>query len=440
MNFRFRHIKLQFLLQIGFFVLYSLAAACIFCITFQCIEKHRNAEVRLKNMRYKLVCSYSDYCNFLTSADHDQQFFVTGNSTYSKQFYETLESLNDTLNFSLNDRVFKSASLKQGVLDSLFRAIEIYKNNFRFIALSIQEKGMKDYGDLQSLHEISENLTQQLELSKKPESILFALKLKSLESDFIYNDEGAYNLLLSMLDDLTLNSGLESNINSDQADLSAVISNYRSKINHLNDLMKHLGSESSGTGLVSEFGHAYIKVISSYDKYESAILGATHNYILLLIFIGSFAFVLITILYIYLIWNLLNKIRTPLLQTTEYGYLLSKGKLPPKDLPVEVQFEFSELNKSLNRIKTSIKDKQVFIESLLKQRFEIDLSLQGKNDAFGKTLLALKENMRKARDEQQKYSEEFKLRVTAVARTGTNIETTENFNAVSNRSGQLGIA
>jgi len=55
-------------------------------------------------------------------------------------------------------------------------------------------------------------------------------------------------------------------------------------------------------------------------------------------------------------------------------------------------------------------EKKKFVDDLLKQKFQADISLQGRNDTFGKTLIALKENMRKARDEQLNYHEENKTR------------------------------
>ena len=50
------------------------------------------------------------------------------------------------------------------------------------------------------------------------------------------------------------------------------------------------------------------------------------------------------------------------------------------------------------------------MDGLLKQKFQSDITLLGKHDTFGKTLIALKENMRKARDEQLTYHEENQLR------------------------------
>jgi hypothetical protein len=411
MNFRFRHIKSQFVLQIGFFVLYSFAVAVIVILTYKHIEKNRNTEVCLSHFRKSLVHSYNTYCNFMFKVNNDEQFFTSGKNAYTSQFNSTIEGLKDTLNFTNNNSLLKTSFAVQGIKDSLINAIEKYKSNFNYIALSIQERGIKDFGNLQSLNEYSDNMLQQLVLSKNPELFLSGIKLKGFEAEFIYTyDHKAYNSLISLLDEMSNNSSLANITKPDNTDLSSLISGYRSKIQYLNNLYQRLGMEDEGGGLVSDFDHNYQYLKSAYGKYESAVTETIRNRNRWWIFGGSIAFLLSTLIYILLIWRSLIIIRSPLLQAIDFSYHLSKGKLPGKDLPSNSQFEFSELNVSLNRINAAVKEKQIFIDNLLKQKFEIDLSLQGKNDTFGKTLLALKENMRKARDEQIKYSEDYKLR------------------------------
>jgi methyl-accepting chemotaxis protein len=119
---------------------------------------------------------------------------------------------------------------------------------------------------------------------------------------------------------------------------------------------------------------------------------------------------LLIVIYCINLWAFQKIISSPLSQAIDFSYQISKGKLPNNDLSPSFKDEFNRLAANLNFLNSSLKEKIKFIDSLLKQKFSIDLTLQGKNDTFGKTLLALKEDMRKAREEQIKHAEENNLR------------------------------
>jgi PAS domain-containing protein len=128
------------------------------------------------------------------------------------------------------------------------------------------------------------------------------------------------------------------------------------------------------------------------------------------ILFGIIAAFIVSLLYILLILQLLNKIQPPLKNAVIFIQNLAKGKLANQQLSIEVPYEFSVINESLNKLDAAWKEKKTFVDDLLKQKFKADITLQGKNDTFGKTLLALKENMRKAREEQLEHAKENDLR------------------------------
>jgi len=347
----------------------------------------------------------------MLNVNNDDQFFLTGKNGSTSQFNSILENLTDSLNYTIQNNSLSEESANLGLRDSLISDINKYKNSFNYITLAILERGMKGYGNMKAIQELSDKILQHFAISKNPEFFLFGIKLKSLESDFNYSyNFREYSGLISLLDEISNEPSIGNPTNSDNQELSSLVSSYRSKIQYQNNTIQLLGSNDSDKGLINDFERNYKNLKNSFNKYAAVqhtkILSGIAEWKVFAIVI----FILITLLYILLIWRLLIRIRGPLGQSIEFSYHLSKGKLPAEDLPIEGHFEFSNLNNSLNRIKASVKDKQIFIENLLKQRFEIDLSLQGKNDTFGKTLLALKENMRKARDEQLKYAEEYRLR------------------------------
>jgi PAS domain-containing protein len=379
--------------------------------TFNHINKNKTTEVCLSHVRKTLVNSYTTYCNFLLEANINEQLITQGENNYTLHFNALIDELKDTISYISNSKHLLKKLEKNGIKDSLVNAMGNYKETFHYLALSIQERGIKSIGNLQSLQEISNSILQQLASSKNTELNLSAIKLQNLESEFLfYSDQKAYYDILSLLDDILNNSSPEKDAQLYNEKLISLIDSYRSKIQYLNNVLLRIGTQDQAGGLLSEFDDDYQKLTYTFNRFESVSLQKIKNLNRWWITGSVIACIIFTLFYIYLIWMLLIKIKYPLFEALDYSYHLSKGKLLPKDLPLNVPYEFSTLNSHLNRINAFVKDKKIFVDNLLKQRFDIDLLLQGKNDTFGKTLLALKENMKKAREEQLAYAEENKFR------------------------------
>ncbi|MFN2126338.1 MAG: GAF domain-containing protein, partial [Anaerolineales bacterium] len=185
---------------------------------------------------------------------------------------------------------------------------------------------------------------------------------------------------------------------------------YKSKLESVKLILNRISSSNGEDGLIKDYNRAYqlsANVIAFLNSKSSQVI---RNRKKLIISLGIIAALLLSVAYIYMILRLLKRIKTPLLDTLRFIHDLAKGRLTSTELSTEAQYEFSMINENLNKLNESLKQKKTFVDDLLKQKFKADLSLQGKSDAFGKTLLALKENMRKARDEQMKHTRENEMR------------------------------
>jgi methyl-accepting chemotaxis protein len=270
--------------------------------------------------------------------------------------------------------------------------------------------GLKNTGNLNSAQTMSDRMIEIVESSEKNDLYSSLLNLKKYETSLLNNyDLRAYDQIIILLNSISGIIPEQTNGSDSYAELHQLLNTYSSKINSLFIQLKHL-DPNGGNGLVSELQKDYLKALTSFGKFENSVKHKLHFLLTIWLLVSLFLFVILTAFYIFIFWNFQKNVGSPLIKSVDFSYNLSKGKLPAKDLPVDFKDEFKLLALNLNTLNNSLKDKRRFIDSLLKQKFNADLSLQGINDTFGKTLLALKENMRKAREEQVQHAEENKLR------------------------------
>ncbi len=192
--------------------------------------------------------------------------------------------------------------------------------------------------------------------------------------------------------------------------MRGLINNYQTRLSDVNSLFKRIGSSSQGTGLKGELSLRYKKLTTTFDRFEETVYTSYQKFKMFMITLGILMALLISALYVFLFILFFKHIRNPLNDLINFSQNLSKGRTLDKALSLEVPYEYSLLNNNLNAINSSLIEKREFVDDLLKQKFRADLSLQGRVDTFGKTLIALKENMRKTREDQLKHAEENQIR------------------------------
>jgi hypothetical protein len=410
MNFSLKHIKKRFILQIIFFILFCFLSIGISQIVAKKIKKNNKLEAYLNFLKYNLIESHNAYANFRLGIQSDDLLTIAGKSEYSKQFFSSINNLRDTLIYLENCGAISKSLNNTGIKDSFLLALTSYETSFNYILLGYKELGLKNSGNLNSVQSVSDRMIEIVETSGKAQLYSSLLNLKKYETNLIYNhDLRAYDQI--MLSTNTISGSIsEEKIDSPlNSDFSELLNTYTTKINLLFALEKNL-DQNGNSGLVSEIDREYSRLLIAFANFQDVALIESHYILKIWIYISLILFLLLTLIYILILWNFQKIVAVPLVKTIEFSYNLSKGKLPPNDLAPDFKDEFKILASNLNILNNSLKEKRRFIDSLLKQKFNIDLSLQGKNDTFGKTLLALKENMRKAREEQIQHAEENKLR------------------------------
>jgi len=361
-------------------------------------------------LKKDLIASYNTYSDFRLNIQTDDRLLISGSNEYTNLFFSQINSLRDTLIFFDKYLVISKFQNANAAKDLFLLALANYETTFKYLTLGYKGLDIKRSGNLNSVQSISDRMVEIAESSGKSQLYSTLTSLKKYETDLLYNcDLRAYNQIMVLINSLPANISEGSGIASSNTEFEELLNTYTPKINSLYTQIKHLDQNGEG-GLISEFRKDYSLLQTSFDNFKDVILKKSNTLLRIHIFFSLSLLLLLILIYVLILWNFQEIVGYPLIQSMDFSYQLSKGKLQAKDLPLDFKDEFKLLAANLNTLNNSLKDKRKFIDSLLKQKFNADLALQGKNDTFGKTLLALKENMRKAREEQLQHAEENKLR------------------------------
>lgn len=411
MNFKFKKIRSRFILQIVLFVLYIAALSGILLLTLNLLNSYSTSEKQLSSINKNLVKSYFDYAEFRLTVDKENQFFYEGVNDHIDDFNSRLETIRDTLSALYSKKYIEKLLSEEKMKDSINHALANYEISFNALILAIKERGFREVGDIHELRIISDDLLAAL--ANLVDSTLYqiAIEMKDLESAYLFSHQrSAFNGILVQLERIRSHPKI-SELDFEQANyFNSLAGEYKAKLEDIKLVFNRISSTDDENGLIQEYTDAYMLTKDVMDYFGQRTDRIVHNRKSLIIIFSLVAALIVSVVYVFIILQLLVKIRTPLSQIVNFIHDLTKGKLTNQQLSADVSYEFFSINEDLNKLNAAWKEKKTFVDDLLKQKFKADITLQGKGDAFGKTLLALKENMRKAREEQLKHAKENELR------------------------------
>ncbi|MBN1598557.1 MAG: GAF domain-containing protein [Bacteroidales bacterium] len=411
MNFRFKNITQRFYLQVLLFIVYLVLVFVTLRFYSKKSSHYSTVNSNLdecENILNQTQIAYSDY---MVNIGHNERFILGTNITSTDLFFEEIQSFIDSIN-SISSFIAGTDNMYQkNLVDSLLENVGIYSTTFEHLMHAFRDRGSESGGNLAILKSASDRILNNLIFYTDSLQIIKGFQLKELEDKYLIDPNKA-NLenINYIVDDLMMINPIEYEELAFNFDIHDALTEYKEKLRYLNTVFVRLGKPSGTTGLIPEMENQYklIENIFAAYKKDAAAFSVQKSHTLIIL---CFSFiVLLSLGYIATIVILMQKIRIPLINIVKFTFNLAKGRLLINPLDAESSYEFSVIAKNLNQLWNALKEKKKFVDNLLKQKFKTDLSLQGKSDAFGKTLWALKENMRKARDEQIKNEEENKLR------------------------------
>lgn len=411
MNFKLIHIRYRFLIQIILFVVYLAILIGLAFHLNKISDLDRNISHEIISFENKIAETQTSYFTFLNNVSSSDQFYREGENDNTLKFLQAISVIEDSIkNLSGNKRMLRRIG-ESGRSDTLLLSLELYATNFSQTALALREIGSRNSGNIMLLGNISDQIIDSLKQTNIPELFVLGMQIKNLEAKYIAAaNPTSFNELNSWFDELINHPSLISTDLFFQNEISNLTQQYRKKLNTINDVYQRLGAINENASLYGEMALSYKDVVKNYKLFRSELTKINARLKQSTVLFIALIILIFTIIYIGFILHLYSRIKVPLTQSIDYSYHLAKGKLKIPPLSTEYSFEFSKLHQNLIRIFDSLQEKKNFVEDLLKQKFIADINLQGKNDTFGKTLIALKENMQKARDEQNKYAEENTIR------------------------------
>jgi GAF domain-containing protein len=411
MNIKLIRLQYRFLLQIACFILYLAVIAGVLLYMRHIQDRSRLIDNSFEAVQEILSESYLEQNNFQLSARTDNIFFQTGQNESTLRFQSLSRLLADTLEQLLSQHGFLHHQSVRAKADSVELLVTAYSNAFNQLVLTLKELGNRNTGLINQTYNSAIQLASILSQTKESEAADLAVKLTLFSSELLFaSNESARFEIESILDKLEylLVSLSDGSANTDE--IKSLMDDLRMQLTHIDKLITGIGSDSQNTGLQGNLHAQYTILSQSVVTLENSVYAVNKRHTLFIFIFCSLILLLVTSLYVIILIRLFNTIRSPLKECIEYSQNLSKGKSPDRELNNEVAAEFVELNTHLTNLNDSLNEKRLFVEDMLKQKFKVDLSLRGKMDIFGKTLLALKESMRKTREEQTKHAEENQIR------------------------------
>jgi len=409
MSPKLNNIKSRFLLQIVFFIIFCILTAGV--VWFGSNRGKKNAEIG-KVFAFtgkQLVESYAFYSSIRLKIETENNVGES-QSNYINQFNSAVKSIRDTFLCIENNKIFSVSEDIINAKDTFLLSLKNYETAFNYLLLGYQQIGASNIGNINSIESNSDKLIELASAHKIQEFYKPLSDLKKFETELLLkSDLRAFVQIQKITEEFS--NMIVTSLDSDELSNSFIqlLNSYNSELNAFYKQIKLIGPNGD-IGLVATFQKEYEEVFNRYNSLVSVSL--KKGQLLNSIFIGILfiIYLILIVLYIILLLMLQKDIINPVTKFIDFTYNLSKGKLLTNDLSVEFQHEFNLLSTNLNKINYSLKDKKKFIDGVLKQKFDIDVSLQGKSDTFGKTLLALKENLRKTREEQIQHAEQNQLR------------------------------
>jgi PAS domain-containing protein len=411
MNFKLVHIKYRFLIQGILFIVFLAILTGIIQTISNRMKELQNTRNRINDLEKEIVRLQNTYLNFLYHTTAENQFFRDGENNNTLLFSQQISSAKATLYHLSKYNNINRKLLSSGFPDSLSSALDNYSLVFDRTKLSLKELGILSSGKIKILRESSEKLVTALQSLNINDLYPLITRLKEFESEYLFSaSQSAFENINILLDGLSYNPSLSEALLSPDSDISILISDYKDNFAQVNSIITRLGTVDNVNSLLGEMDRNYLELTTIHSHFETWWQIFKKQRLSLINLVGGLFILIFLLLYLAYLYRFYRQFQKPLDESIEFSYNIAKGKNNTSLLNTEYYDEFSRLNHNLNNINDSLNGKKNFVDDLLKQKFQTDLSLQGKNDTFGKTLIALKENMRKARDEQSKYHEENRVR------------------------------
>lgn len=379
------------------------------------IREHDNLTTAVNNFSVNIIKLRKAENNFLLIEQTNPYFYTTGKSKFIDKFNIQLTRCENNVNELINNEItidFKQVSK----LQLIKRNLKDYNESFNNLVKNIRERGYLDYGYIGEMNasvqktealiatynENFNTLNEKLLILRKYEKDFLSLK------DYIYyeNFQSTVETYRKFFRDVrTTLSRQEINRFLEQLMI------YKEKFERVVKKEELIGL-SVDDGLIGETQIVINRVekdvedllLQMKQKNSEAITRTKYS---LFFTVGVLAFLVVAALLI-----VGNSITSPILKIKSYIKELVKGKFP-ESIILRNDDEISEMAESLNIFVQNLREKARFSQQIGRGEYNTEFTVASKEDTLGNALLKMRNDLKKAAEEDIKRKKDDEKQVWA---------------------------
>ncbi len=415
-------IRGKFRVFLGIIVVLFVLSAIFFGYSIQKVFHYRDYRNQINTTVIEYLTMRRLEQQFLATYSEDNDFFRLARNSYLERYESSYSKLIENITILQEHNLTSVLFLNETIL-KFHESVEESHTIFQDLTRKIYERGSNETGIIGNMR-----IAQKAAFANVSHSVLrdYIIQLRKIENDYLQGKNSLYQQqFIKTFEELNKYlSGNRNNIEVDSLGYLNVDSlrstdEERRFIVNMNDYKRYfiilirinneIGISSSDglIGVLNEKSYSIDNKIKklqklSTDEKEKAVSESNLNMYILLILI-----LLILVLYIL---YFARKITQPLYLLREYLTPLGKGILPESLPDVKKQDELSEMQLAVNDLITGLRKTTQFAATIGNSVFNTDFKPLSDQDALGNSLLDMRENLTKAKQEEEKRKYEDSLR------------------------------
>ncbi len=400
-----------------FFVVFFITTIAQLSNTFKYVEYSN----KLGNSYLMWTKAVQSQEVFLTTYNTDAVFFQTEQNRYLKRqqilasnsslLIDSLSLLKITNNLELNDEM-------QLYKDNLNKSIEVFSE----ISHTIFLRGSKKTGIIgncfvhynSAITSVSDSKIEYY-LNKMNENFLTYLHLPNLENyqEFLdyFTSLNSYIRQQQIIRDTSTIDTTQfiapaSNISSD---FISSVNDFKQSFGKLINIDRKLFLNDQANLMLQwstmneDFDEIYGKTVSVVQNSVKDRRDKTRKVIVVMVFIFFFFFTIINIFLPRIIARRIEELR-------DFIEPLKVGKIPDTNIEAKYFKEIIKISNIISRVVLSLKEASAFAAEIGKGNFSFNYAPVSDSDELGNSLILLRDNLQKAKEEEEKRKEEDKIR------------------------------
>ncbi|MTI21098.1 GAF domain-containing protein, partial [Fulvivirga sp. RKSG066] len=388
-------LRLKLLLAFGSILLMSVLLTAVGITTIRKVINYNELTEDIENFNISTL-KMSRHVQEFADRGFKKEAFLKNQKSQSLEEYQSeyhkLKAVSDKIR---THEFFEKVERKKNY-DSLAALLNKYNIDVSALVSLYEERGFKDYGVEGALR----SAIHDVEKSSFPYDKTIMLTLRRHEKDFFLRKDLKYlDRFNQSINDFTFQIDTVGGVWIDsQQEMLALVSNYRSKFNHIVDLEQKIGLDTQ-TGVLGSINTTYAEIEELLNRLtadvksrNAAIVNqAMILLITLLVFQVVVGFILV-VFYANLLTKAIKEIKFALVS-------LSKGSFPEK-LVTRTSDEVAEAKYALNNLVDRIKAAVRFSTDLGKGNLNIEYDSRYDDDVLATAIIKMKDQLVEAENRQ----------------------------------------